>query len=127
MESYETAYRVLKNMFVFLFYCVLLILLAFGAKRAYRFGYEIFADESVGSIYVKDYPVTIKESMTDVQVAELLEECGLISDKRRFLIKKKIFYAKEKFLAGNYIFNNNMTMAQLMQALISGSTQEEEP
>ena len=126
MEGYETAYKVLRNVFVFLFYCVLFIILAFGAKRAYRFGYEIFADESVGSIYTKDYPVTVTESMTDAQVANLLAESGLIRDKKRFLIKKKIFFPDDKFLAGNYILNNNMTMSQLIQTLTSKSTLEEE-
>lgn len=126
MESYETAYRVLKNVFVFLIYCVIFILLSFGAKRAYQFGYGIFADEPAGSLYIRDYPITITETMTDSEVAELLAEKGLIEDKDRFLIKKKVFYSKEKFVPGNYVLNNTMKMSEIMKSLISGSVTAEE-
>lgn len=125
MESYETAYKVLKNVFVFLIYCILIILLTFCAKRAYKFGYEIFADETSGDVYEREYPVTITESMTDVQVAELLETRGLIEDKNRFLVKKAVFFGKEEFLPGNYILKTSMTMSQILQTLVSGNVSED--
>lgn len=105
-----------------------------GATQAYDFGYRVFADEPVSVSGGRTITVGISEAMKISDIAQMLEEKGLIEDAKLFVVQELLSAYHDEVLPGIYDLSTAMT-AQEMLAVMSTpaedgegtSSQEETP
>lgn len=93
---------------------------------SYNYGYRIFAEPPVTAGEGRDRLVQIKNSMSDSDIAKLLEEKGLIRDKWLFILQLKLSGYSGKLLPGRYTLNTSMTADEMMQMMSQEDTEETE-
>ena len=101
------------------------VLFAFkGASQAYDFGYRVFADQPVSVAGGRTITVGISENMTVKDIAQMLEEKGLIEDARLFVVQELSAYHKE-IKPGIYDLSTDMTAAQMLEIMSTPAQQED--
>lgn len=99
------------------------------AEIGYDFGYRMFTEPAISSGEGREVPILIQEGMSDREVAELLEQKGLIRDSKLFYLQMKLFAYSGKLIPGVYTLNTNMDPKELMIAMstvIETETEETE-
>lgn len=99
------------------------------AVSAYDYGFRVFAEEPVESGMGRTISVSIGGTDSAKEVAEMLQEKGLIRDANLFRIQELLSENHGKIQPGIYDLNTAMT-AQEMLAVIAvepEGTEEEEP
>ena len=84
------------------------------AKTAYEFGFRVFTEEPMTGDPGVNYTVTLTEETEPKQVAEALEEFGLIRDKDLFYVQYLLSEQKDKLVPGSYELNTSMTADELL-------------
>lgn len=103
-----------------------IIMLAFrGATTAYDFGYRVFADEPVSTGEGRTITVGIAKDNTVEDIGQMLEEKGLITDAKLFVVQELLSAYHDEILPGIYDLNTSMT-AQEMLAIMSTPTADSE-
>ena len=69
----------------------------------------------------EEIAVTIEEGMATSEIAELLNEKGIIDQPLTFRLYAKIRNRNGVYIAGNYVLNSNMSYDQLILAMRSGN------
>lgn len=95
-------------------------------KRAYSFGYRVFAEETVSDPPGKKVAVTIEDGISASELGELLEKKGLIKDARIFWVQMKLSKYKDKLKAGNYILNTSQTSEEMLKSMTGEEESESE-
>ena len=108
---------------VVVFVLVIVALVSVG-KKAYSFGYKVFAEEAVSKPPGKDVAVTIEDDTSSGELGELLEDKGLIRDAKVFQVQYLLSGYKGKLKKGSYILNTSQT-AEEMLAVLSGEQETE--
>ncbi|MDY3918815.1 MAG: solute-binding protein [Candidatus Limivivens sp.] len=104
---------------------VLVVLAVISAgRKAYTFGYRVFAQRAVSAPPGKNVSVTVSPDMTEAELGELLEAKGLIKDANVFRVQMLLFKDKDDILPGTYILNTSQT-ADEMLAILAGQTETE--
>lgn len=105
------------------------IILTFkGATKAYEFGYRVFADEPVSATGGRTITVGIAEDADIKDIAKMLEEKGLISDYRLFIVQELLSAKHGKLRSGIYDLSTDMTAAEMLEILSgSGESAEQQP
>ena len=94
------------------------IVVIYGVKVAYNYGYELFTQEAVDSAPGKDVKVLITEGMSKDDVATLLFHKGLINDTTKFRILLSVFTSSSYDVCpGEYILNTSMTPRELIDEI----------
>lgn len=93
---------------------------------AYDFGYRVFAEEPVSAEPGIAYTVELSEETTPKQVAEALEDYGLIRDKNLFYVQYLVSSSKGKLMPGNYELSTAMTADEMLEIMSSSYVEEEE-
>lgn len=104
------------------------IILTFkGATKAYEFGYRVFADEPMSAAGGRTITVGIAEDADITDIAKMLEEKGLISDYRLFIVQELLSAEHDKIKPGIYDLSTDMKAAQMLEILAGSgdSTQGE--
>jgi len=96
-----------------------------GATMAYDFGYRVFADQPVSVSGGRTITVGISENASVKEIAEMLEEKGLIEDSRLFVVQELLSAYHKKILPGIYDLSTDMTAEQMLE-IMSTPTGEEE-
>jgi UPF0755 protein len=99
---------------------VILLMVYFGVKIAYTgydFGYRVFTEGAVDEAPGKDVLIQVREDMSEYEVAQLLEERGLVRNARLFFLQLKLSVYKGKVVPGVYTLNTSMTPQELMAAI----------
>lgn len=97
------------------------IILTFkAATKAYDFGYRVFADEPVSAAGGRTITVGIAEDADIKDIAKMLEEKGLISDYRLFIVQELLSAKHNKLQSGIYDLSTDMTAAEMLE-ILSGS------
>jgi UPF0755 protein len=78
-------------------------------------------DEAPG----KDALIQVKEDMSEYEIAQLLEERGMIRDAKLFFLQWKLSVYSGKEVPGVYTVNSSMTPQEIM-AVISPDQEETE-
>ena len=95
----------------------IVIILTAGSK-AYSFGHNIFYEESLtDELSARESYVTIKDGITDKQLAKLLYSKGLVKDEMICYLQIKLSDYKGKFVGGTYTLNTSMKPTQMMRVL----------
>jgi len=107
--------------------CILVILamISYG-KKAYQFGYQIFAMETVTKPPGKNVAVTVGDGITPKDLSKMLEEKGLIKDKKVFEVQITLLGYKNKIKAGSYVLNTSETAEEMLVILAQEQETESE-
>ena len=95
-----------------------------GALIGYEVGYRVFSEQPVSTGQGTDITVTISEGMDSGEIADLLEEEGVIRSALIFRLQNRLFSYKKTMEAGTYTLNTSMTNDEIMEALSEGSDGE---
>ena len=93
------------------------------ATTAYDFGYKVFADKPVSVSGGRTITVGIAESASVKNIAQMLEEKGLIEDARLFVVQELLSAYHGEILPGIYDLSTSMT-AEEMLAVMSTPAEE---
>lgn len=104
---------------------VVVVLVFRGATQAYEFGYKVFADEPMSISGGRTITVGISEGMSVSDIAEMLEEKGLIEDARLFVVQELLSAYHGEIIPGIYDLSTAMT-AQEMLAVMAAPAEESE-
>ena len=77
-----------------------------------------------------DRLVQVKDSMSEMEIAEMLEEKGLIRDRFLFVLQLKVSGYSGKLKAGPYTLNTSMTAEEMLRVMSQEDltdTEQEEP
>lgn len=100
---------------------LIFLLVVYGTMRAgmimYDFGYRIFTEPAMESGFGTNITVTIDDTMEAFDIAECLEEKGLIRDAELFFIQYQLSAYKGKLGSGTYTLNTSMTAKEMMVAM----------
>jgi UPF0755 protein len=107
---------------------VILLVVYFGVRIAsvgYDFGYRVFTETAVDETPGKDALIQVKEDMSEYEIAQLLEERGMIRDAKLFFLQWKLSVYSGKEVPGVYTVNSSTTPQEIM-AVISPDQEETE-
>lgn len=93
---------------------------------AYACGYNIVANEAVDSVPGRDVKVELTDKLSGQDVAELMEEKGLVKDAFIFRLQLVLNKYEKKLSPGTYILNTSMTPKELMKTICGEEDEEEE-
>ena len=96
------------------------------ASEAYAFGYRVFTEEPVSAEPGITYTVALSEETTPEQVAEALEDYGLIRDRDVFYVQYLLSAYQGKLMPGDYELSTAMTGEEMLQIMSSSYVDEEE-
>ena len=99
---------------------VLVLVLIFTGRRAYTFGYQIFAQEAMSEAPGKKVAVTITKDMSFGEIAKLLEE------KNVFRIQYLLSEYKGEIEPGSYVLNTSQTAEEMLRVLSRADEKETE-
>lgn len=102
-----------------------IVLVFRGATKAYDFGYRVFADEPVSVSGGRTITVGIAEGASVKEIAQMLEEKGLIEDAKLFVVQELLSAYHGEILPGIYDLSTDMTAEQML-AIMSTPVGEEE-
>ena len=101
------------------------VLFAFkGASQAYDFGYRVFADQPVSVAGGRTITVGISENMTVKDIAQMLEEKGLIEDARLLVVQELLSAYHKEIKPGIYDLSTDMTAAQMLEIMSTPAQQD---
>jgi UPF0755 protein len=106
---------------------VILLVVYFGIQIAafgYDFGYRVFTETAVDDAPGTDALIQIKEDMSEYEIAQLLEERGMVRDAKLFFLQLKLSNYSGKEVPGVYTVNSSMTPQEIM-AVISPEQETE--
>ena len=103
---------------------VLVLVLIFTGRRAYTFGYQIFAQEAMSEAPGKKVAVTITKDMSFGEIAKLLEEKKLIKDV--FRIQYLLSEYKGEIEPGSYVLDTSQTAEEMLRVLSRADEKETE-
>lgn len=97
-----------------------------AASEAYDFGYRVFSEEPVSGEPGIAYTVELSEETTPKQVAQALEDYGLIRDKDLFYVQYLLSPHKDELMPGEYELSTAMTAEQMIEIMSSSYEDEDE-
>lgn len=103
---------------------VAVVLVLRGATSAYDFGYRVFADEPVSVAGGRTITVGIPEDAKITDVAQMLEEKGLIEDARLFVVQEFLSSHHGDILPGIYDLSTDMSAQQMLEIMSTPAQQE---
>lgn len=95
-----------------------------GAARAYDFGYKVFADEPLSLTGGRTITVGIAEDAGIKEIAEMLQEKGLIEDASLFVVQELLSAYHDEIQPGIYDLSTDMTAEQML-AIMSAPPKED--
>lgn len=103
---------------------VIVLAVIFLSVSAYDFGYAVFADEPLSTGEVQPVSVVITEDKDTMEVAELLENKGIIADAKIFYVQEMLSDATGGIQPGVYELSSTMNSAEIL-AEITAKMEEE--
>lgn len=95
------------------------------AVGAYDFGFQVFADIPVASGEGRTVSVIISENQDTKDIGALLEEKGLIKDKKLFYVQEKLSEYKDMIQPGTYELSTAMSVEKMLEVMCNVEEEEE--
>ncbi len=92
--------------------------------RCYNFGYRVYTEPPVSQGDGDEALVQIRQGMDQKELAELLEEKGLIRDSKLFFVQEKLYGFELQ--PGKYRVSAAMDARELMAAMTPAEEEESE-
>lgn len=96
------------------------------STQAYDFGYRVFADEPMSVSGGRTITVGIAEDASLKEIANMLEEKGLIEDANLFIVQELLSAYHGKILPGIYDLSTDMKAEQMLEILSTSAEEEGE-
>ena len=106
-----------------LYICVA-VLIFWGGKTAYQFGYNVFDQQAISPGAGQEVTVVIQEGSSVYDIGRLLESKGLIEDAKVFYVQEKLSNYRGKLNAGTYLLSTAYTPTRIMGILAGDEEQE---
>ena len=127
----DTGYRVAvsgaRRLVSLLLLTLVLIIIFFLGRMAYRFGYSVFHQEAMSKPLGENITVTIPAGADAKEIGGILRNAGLISDVTLFRVQERLSAyhndLKTDFEGGTFRLNTSQTTDELL-AVIVGETSE---
>ncbi len=126
MSASKIVMRLVSISFTVLIFLMVVYGLYELGLRSYSYGYRIFAEPPVSEGEGRDRLVQIKNTMSDKDIAALLEEKGLIRDSMLFVLQLKLSGYSGRIVSGHYTLNTSMKAEEMMQIMSQEETEESE-
>ena len=126
MKIQQFAYSFLGTVIRVVILIILAIVLFRLGGKAYEFGFRIFTEEPMSEPPGRDIPVTVSKSDGIKEVAEMLEDKGLIRDAFLFRIQEKVSLYDGDIHPGIFTLNTSMTAEEMFGVLLKTDENEEE-
>lgn len=97
-----------------------------GATQAYDFGYRVFADQPVSVSGGRTITVSVAQDASVKEIAQMLEEKGLIEDANLFVVQELLSAQHGKIVSGIYDLSTDMTAAQMLEVMSPAAAETEE-
>ena len=94
------------------------------STAAYEFGYRVFADVPVSVNGGRTITVGIAEDADISDIAQMLEEKGLIEDARRFVVQEFLSSYHGKIRPGIYDLSTSMTADEMLSIMAAPAGDE---
>lgn len=124
MKIKEFAYSFLGTVIRIVILIVLAIAIFKIGGKAYEFGFRIFTEEPMSEAPGRDVQVTVSKSDKMKDVAELLQEKGLIRDATLFRIQSKFSLYDGDLKPGIYTLNTSMTAEEMFSFLLGNASDD---
>ncbi len=119
MKGRQFAYSFLGTVIRAVVLVVLAIVLTRLGGKAYEFGFRIFTEEPMSAEPGRDIQITVSKSDGTGEVAEMLEEKGLIRDAKLFRVQKMLAMTDGDIHPGIFTLNTSMTAEQMLDILLA--------
>ncbi|MCI5529610.1 MAG: solute-binding protein [Blautia sp.] len=106
-----------------LYICVA-VLIFWGGKTAYQFGYNVFDQQAISPGAGQEVTVVIQEGSSVYDIGRILESKGLIEDAKVFYVQEKLSNYRGKLNAGTYLLSTAYTPTRIMGILAGDEEQE---
>ncbi len=126
MKIQQFAYSFLGTVIRVVILIILAIVLFKLGGKAYEFGFRIFTEEPMSEPPGRDIQVTVSKSDGIKEVAEMLEEKGLIRDSFLFRIQEKVSLYDGDIHPGIFTLNTSMTAEEMFGVLLKEDEEKEE-
>ena len=126
MKMQQFAYSFLGTVIRVVILIILAIVLFRLGGKAYEFGFRIFTEEPMSEPPGRDIQVTVSKSDGIKEVAEMLEDKGLIRDAFLFRIQEKVSLYDGDIHPGIFTLNTSMTAEEMFGVLLKTDENEEE-
>lgn len=94
------------------------------STTAYEFGYRVFADAPVSVNGGRTITVGIAEDADIDDIAQMLEEKGLIEDANRFIVQELLSSYHGKIRPGIYDLSTSMTADEMLSIMAAPAADE---
>lgn len=92
---------------------------------AYNFGYRVFTEDAISPDPGKEVSVSITEGKSYMDIAEILEEKGLVRDAKLAFVQILASEYRSSMKPGVYTLNTAMTTEEMIAAM--SPVEDEEP
>lgn len=118
--------KVLWHIMCLVLKIVLVVLISFGLYHvgtyAFDFGRQIYSEEGMTAAPGKDVAVVISEGESTKEIAQMLEQFGLIRNSFVFLVQERLSKYHGQIQPGNYVLNTSQSGNDMI-AILSGQTE----
>ncbi len=97
-----------------------------ASKEAYDFGYRVFADEPVSVTGGRTITIGIAEDADIQDIAEMLQEKGLIEDAKLFVVQEMLSAYHGEIIPGIYDLSSSMTAVEMLEIMSTPAEEAEE-
>ncbi len=113
-RAFMSIAAMLARLFIVLVLVSLIYKLGFSA---YDFGYRVFAEEPITEEPGRNIDVTIPMGSSAMEIGEILENSGLIRDKKLFFLQERLSEYHGKLAPGDYTLNTSQTAQDMMEIM----------
>ena len=117
----NAVYAVVKIVVVVL---IVMVIYRLGSM-AYTYGERIFGEPAMAEAPGTDISITVEETDSVRDVAEKLEQAGLIRDAGLFVTQERLVGFKSGLQPGTYTLNTSQTPEEMIEILSASQTEEE--
>lgn len=96
-----------------------------ASTEAYDFGYRVFADKPVSVTGGRTITVGIAEDADIKDIAEMLQEKGLIADAKLFIVQEFLSAYHGDIIPGIYDLSSSMTAVEMLEIMSTPAEEEE--
>lgn len=96
------------------------------AKKAYDFGYRVFAEEPMSAPPGRDISFVVGNDDSQSDIYQMLEDKGIIRDHTLFSIQKKLSVYKDDIKPGSYTLNTSMNSDEILEVLVGKENPDDE-
>ena len=118
--------KVLWHIMCLVLKILLVVLISFGLYHvgtyAFDFGRQIYSEEGMTAAPGKDVAVVISEGESTKEIAQMLEQFGLIRNSFVFLVQERLPKYHGQIQPGNYVLNTSQSGNDMI-AILSGQTE----